>query len=121
MHSPNNHPLLLADVIKQRRITLGRTQQQLAEQLRVAAETICYWEAQKRRIALDRVPRLAAALQLDAQDLSRLALFEYHPRLHAALFGSEPPQPRPVSPSSAAAARAFETIVVVGGRLRERE
>jgi transcriptional regulator with XRE-family HTH domain len=91
MNEPNHHPLPLSDLIKERRTTLGLTQQQLADALQVVPESIGYWERRKRRIELDRVPRLAAVLRLDEQDVSRLALFEHHPRLHAALFGTEPP------------------------------
>jgi len=91
----NNHPMALSDLIKERRTTLGLTQEQVASALRVVPEAVCYWERRKRRIDLDRVPHLAAILELDEQDVSRLALFEHHPRLHAALFGTErPPQPR---------------------------
>jgi hypothetical protein len=42
------------------------------------------------------VPRLAAFLHLNAEDVCRLALFESHPRLYATLFGPErPTEPRP--------------------------
>lgn len=80
----NNHPIALPDLIKERRTTLGLTQEQVASALRVVPEAVGYWERRKRRIDLDRVPHLAAILELDEQDVSRLALFEQHP----------PPQPR---------------------------
>jgi len=95
LNEPNDHPLLLSAIIKQRRTELGLTQQQLADQLRIVPEAVCLWEGEKRRVELNRVPRLAAALELDGQDVSRIALWEYYPCLHAALFGAErPPQPR---------------------------
>jgi transcriptional regulator with XRE-family HTH domain len=91
----NSHPLSLPDLIKERRAALGLTQEQVANALQVVSEAVGYWERRKRRIDLDRIPHLAAILELDEQDVSRLALFEHHPRLHAALFGTErPPQPR---------------------------
>jgi transcriptional regulator with XRE-family HTH domain len=93
MNEPNDSPQPFADLIRQRRITLGLTQQQIADALRVEPEAVGFWERRKRRIELDRVPHLAAILQLDEQDVSRLALFEQHPLLHAALFGTEPPPP----------------------------
>jgi len=91
----NNHPLPLSALIRQRRTTLGLTQQQVADVLRVVPECVSLWERAKRRVELDRIPPLAAILQLDEQDVCQLALFEHYPRLHAALFGAErPPQPR---------------------------
>jgi transcriptional regulator with XRE-family HTH domain len=91
----NSHPLSLPDLIKERRAALGLTQEQVANALRVVPEAVGYWERRKRRIDLDRVLPLAAILQLDQQDVCRLALFEHYPRVHAALFGTErPPQPR---------------------------
>jgi transcriptional regulator with XRE-family HTH domain len=88
---PNDHPLPLADLIKQRRISLGFTQQQIADALEVVPESVGYWERRRRRVELDRIPSLAAILELNQHDLSRLALYEHSPRLHAALYGTEPP------------------------------
>jgi len=95
LNEPNDHPRPLSAIIKQRRTELGLTQQELADVLRVVPEAVCLWEGKKRRVELNRIPRLAAALELDQQDVSRLALYQYCPCLHAALFGTErPPQPR---------------------------
>jgi len=95
MNECNNNALPLSELIKQRRTTLGLTQQSIADTLQVTPESIGLWERQKRRIDLNRVPRLAAVLELDQQDVCRLALFEHYPRLHDALFGAErPPRPR---------------------------
>jgi len=95
INDTSTHSRPLADLIKERRTTLRLTQQDLADNLQVVPECVSLWERQKRRVDLDRVPHLAAILQLDEQDVSRLALFEHYPRLHAALFGAErPPQPR---------------------------
>ena len=95
INETNSHPLSLPDLIKERRTNLGLTQEQVANALRVVPEAVGYWERRKRRIDLDHVLSLAAILQLDQQDVCRLALFEHYPRVHAALFGTErPPQPR---------------------------
>jgi transcriptional regulator with XRE-family HTH domain len=95
MNEQNNHNMSLSRLIKQRRDALRLKQQQIADELRVGPESVGNWERAKRRIELDRVPPLAAILQLDPQDLCRIALFETHPRLYATLFGTErPPQPR---------------------------
>ena len=50
---------------------------------------------------LDKLPRLAAILQLNPKDLCRLALFEWHPRLYATLFGAERPQCLETGPAQA--------------------
>ena len=95
MNEQNNDNMSLSRLIKQRRNTLGLKQQQIADELNVLPESIGNWERAKRRIELDRVPPLAAILQLNEQDVCRLALYETHPRLYATLFGSDrPPQPR---------------------------
>jgi transcriptional regulator with XRE-family HTH domain len=97
MMNENNNPQSLSAVIRERRTALRLSQEQIADVLEVTPEAVCCWERQKRRIELDRVPHLAAALSLDKQDVCRLALFEHSPRLHAALFGAErPPAPRPL-------------------------
>ena len=91
--------LPLSELIRQRRNTLGLKQQQIADELRVVPESIGNWERGKRRIELDRVPPLAAILQLNEQDVCRLAQFEVHPRLYATLLGADhPPQPRHIQP-----------------------
>jgi hypothetical protein len=38
---------------------------------------------------LGKLPRIAAALQLDAKKLCAKALLEFHPLVHAALFGPD--------------------------------
>jgi transcriptional regulator with XRE-family HTH domain len=91
MNAIDEHPVPLADLIKRRRTSLRLTQQQVADVLRVVPEAVGLWERQKRRVDLDRIPSLAAVLELNEQDVSRLALYEYTPRLHAALFGAERP------------------------------
>jgi len=37
---------------------------------------------------LSKLPRIAAALQMDARELCAKALAEFHPQLHAVLFGA---------------------------------
>lgn len=105
-------------------------QAQIAAELNVGPESVCLWETGRRRIELDKLPRLAAALQLNAADLCRLALFERHPSLYGALFGFEMPRtPRATGADSAARFRApmpdggdgLEAGVVVCDSLNERE
>jgi transcriptional regulator with XRE-family HTH domain len=93
-----NNNMSLADLLKERRLRLGLKQQQIAEELRVGPECVGLWERGKRRPELDKLPRLAAALRLDEQDVCRLALFESHPCLYSTIFGDEPPcPPRPAA------------------------
>ncbi len=91
MIETNSQSMPFSEFIKQRRKTLGLTLEHVAEALRVVPETVSYWERQKRRIDLDRLPSLAAILQLDEQEVCRLALAEHHPEVYNALFGTEPP------------------------------
>ena len=79
----------LSQLIKQRRLTLRLKQVQVAAVMGVEPETIGHWERGRRRIELNRLPALAVILELDPQDFCRQALAEWHPRLHATLFGAE--------------------------------
>jgi transcriptional regulator with XRE-family HTH domain len=93
MNQPNDGSV--SQFIRQRRIALRLKQAAIAAELRVEPETVGHWENGRRRMELDKVPRVAAILQLNKKDLCRMALFEWHPRLYATLFGTEPPrQPR---------------------------
>jgi hypothetical protein len=47
------------------------------------------WECGRRRMELSKIPRIAAALQIDAKELCAKALLEFHPLVHAALFGHD--------------------------------
>jgi len=92
-----NHNLPLTTLIRRRRNTLRLKQQQIADVLRVGPEAVGHWERGKRRIELDKLPRLAAVLQLNAQDVCRVALREFHPALYLALFGADqPPEPQSI-------------------------
>jgi transcriptional regulator with XRE-family HTH domain len=91
MNQSSNQSVSLSQLIRQRRTVLGLTQAQVAADLNVEPESVCLWEHGRRRIELDRLPRLAAALRLDEAGLCRLALSEWHPRLYAALSGVERP------------------------------
>jgi transcriptional regulator with XRE-family HTH domain len=75
-------------VLRRRRKELALLQTQLAETLHVSPECIAQWERGRRRMELSKLPRIAAALQMDARELCAKALAEFHPLLHAALFGA---------------------------------
>jgi transcriptional regulator with XRE-family HTH domain len=120
--------------IRQRRIALRIKQSTIAAELRVEPESVGHWERGRRRMELDKLPRLAGILQINKKDLCRLALFEWHPCLYATLFGSEPPRPprcletsrpngsgRDALPLGAVRDGSLEVGVIVGQSLREAE
>jgi|HubBroStandDraft_4_1064222.scaffolds.fasta_scaffold266247_1 DNA-binding XRE family transcriptional regulator len=76
-------------LLRTRRKELSLFQSQLAEALHVSPECIGQWECGRRRMELSKIPRIAAALQLDARELCSKALAEFHPLLYASLFGDD--------------------------------
>jgi transcriptional regulator with XRE-family HTH domain len=96
-------------------------QAEIAEALHVTPECIVRWECGQRRMELSKLPRLAAALQIDAKELCAKALSEFHPAVYAALFGN---RTRTHDASSASlldrVRRGPEAIEVAGGRLGKR-
>jgi transcriptional regulator with XRE-family HTH domain len=134
MNELKTRSVSLYQLIRQRRIALRLKQAMVAAELRVEPETIGHWENGRRRMELDKLPRVAAILQLNKRDLCRLALFEWHPRLYSALFGAEPPRP-PRSlesyrhgqqsdrdaPASGTAGGPLEIGIIVAHSLREGE
>ena len=95
MNELNDRSVPFYQILRQRRMELRLRQAEIAAELRVEPETIGHWESGRRRMELNKVPRLAAILKLNAKDLCRLALSEWHPRLHDALFGADQPQTSP--------------------------
>jgi transcriptional regulator with XRE-family HTH domain len=61
-------------LLRRRRQELSLVQSQLAEVLHVSPECIGQWECGRRRMELSKLPRIAAALQLDARELCSKAL-----------------------------------------------
>ena len=76
-------------LLRRRREELSLYQTQVAEALHVTPECIGQWECGRRRMELSKLPRIAEALQLNAKDLCAKALLEFHPLVHAALFGHD--------------------------------
>ena len=76
-------------LLRRRREELSLLQAQVAEVLHVSPECITQWECGRRRMELSKLPRIAEALQLNAKDLCAKALLEFHPLVHAALFGHD--------------------------------
>jgi transcriptional regulator with XRE-family HTH domain len=78
-------------LMRRRRQELGLRQSALAEALHVTPECIGLWEAGRRRMDLSKLPRIAAALDLDPRQLCAIALAEVHPLLYARLFDDRAP------------------------------
>ena len=74
-------------LLRRRRQELKLLQADVADAVGVTPEAVVMWEGARRRMELSRLPRIAAALQLDARDLCTRALAEFHPSVHAILFG----------------------------------
>ncbi len=83
---------LLGAVVRQRRLTLGLVQGDVAEALSITPEAVGMLEAGRRQLALDRLPALAQALRVDAELLCKLGLYEAWPKLYKQLFGDQRPR-----------------------------
>jgi len=135
MNEQNNRSVPFAQFLRQRRTALRLRQAEIAAQLRVEPETVAHWENGRRRMELDKIPRMAAILQLDAKDLCRRALAEWHPRFHDTLFGANQPQTPPcleesrqdagsdrnLLPPGAPDSHPLEASVIVANGLGERK
>lgn len=133
MNELNDRSVSFAELLRQRRMQLRLRQTEIAAELRVEPESVGNWENGRRRMELDKIPRLASILQLNAQDLCRRALSEWHPRFHDTLFGTGQPQtprcleaPPPdttsspnLLPAGAADGHPLEASVIVGHGLSE--
>ena len=71
--------------LRQRRQELAKTQAQIAQACGLSEMSITLVEGGRRRLALERVPRLAQVLQVDPTELCLLALRCRYPELTAAL------------------------------------
>ncbi len=78
-------------VLRRRREQLNLNQTQIAEALHVNPSCVTLWEGGRRRPELSKLPRIAEALQLDAEELCRKALAEFHPPVYQTLFGDGSP------------------------------
>ena len=74
--------------LRRRREELQLRQADIADALHVSPEAVTLWESGRRRMELSKIPRLAEVLRLDAKDLCREALAEFHPRFYRTLFGT---------------------------------
>ena len=79
-------------LLRRRREELSLLQADIAAALHVSPECVTMWEAGRRRMELCKLPRIAAALQINAKQLCAKALAEFHPAFYNTLFasGTEP-------------------------------
>ena len=75
--------------LRRRRQELDKTQLEIAEACGLTVMSITLVEAGRRRLALERVPRLAQVLQVPPAGLCLLALRCRYPELTAALTAPE--------------------------------
>jgi transcriptional regulator with XRE-family HTH domain len=107
MNGSTNSTVPVCTLIRRRRAGLSLTQAEIAAAVDVQPESVSLWENGRRRIELDRLPRVAAALQMDELELCWMALAEWHPRFYAAVGGAaEPPAAACVGTASATDAPA---------------
>jgi transcriptional regulator with XRE-family HTH domain len=71
--------------LRRRREELAKTQAEIAHSCGLTEMSITLVEAGRRRLSLERVPRLAAALQVAPAELCLLALRCRYPELAATL------------------------------------
>lgn len=75
--------------LRRRRQELAKTQAEIAAACGLTEMSITLVEGGRRRLALERVPRLAEALQVPPAELCLLALRSQYPQLTAALTTPE--------------------------------
>jgi transcriptional regulator with XRE-family HTH domain len=85
---PNRFEGYISNFTRQRRLQLGLTQKDVAQILGVTADYISLLESGERRLDLDRIPRLADALDAERFDLCASALRDRCPQLFAEIFSS---------------------------------
>ncbi len=74
--------------LRQRRLELNLMQAEIAEILNVTPECVGMWECGRRRMELDKLPRLADALQMNRKELCARALREFHPAVYTTIFAA---------------------------------
>jgi len=90
----------LHTLLRRRRQELSLLQADVAEALNVSPEAVTLWESGRRRMELAKLPRIAAALQLDARELCIRALAEFHPAFYNTLFGPRAEAPATIIPAA---------------------
>ena len=96
MTQPFNRTMPFHQILRRRRQELRLNQAHIAEALHITPEAVGLWECGRRRMELDKLPRLAEALGLQKRDFCLAALYHFHPRVYAEICGGQAPTlPRP--------------------------
>ena len=86
--------LLLRDVIRERRLALGLTEDELAEATGIrSGQFIRMIERGGRGIHIDQAPLFAEALHLNTWEFCQLALHDQAPHTYRVFFGETDPVP----------------------------
>lgn len=94
-----NTTMPIHQILRRRRQELRLHQAHVAKTFNITPEAVGLWEAGRRRMEMDKLPRLAEVLRLDKRALCLTALHQFHPRLFEELFGSQVPGlPRATDP-----------------------
>ena len=87
MNHRNTTPNRFTRYLRHRRLELAKTQRQVADAIGIrSADFVGLVESGRRRFELDRLPRLAAVLEVDPRQLCAMALREWAPRLAQQLW-----------------------------------
>jgi transcriptional regulator with XRE-family HTH domain len=92
-NTQNKSATTVRELIRARRGELGLSQRAVGRAIGVSGEAICFVEAGQRKLHLDKVPALAAALEYDRKELCRMALREHFPKLFSELFDAASVEP----------------------------
>ena len=89
MKQPYSRTVPFHQILRRRRQELRLNQAHVAEALNITPEAVGLWECGRRRMELDKLPRLAETFRLEKRDLCVAALYYFHPRLYAEIFGNQ--------------------------------
>src|SRR5688572_20229292 len=112
MNERSNHRGVRAPfrhIIASRRHELKLTQAQVAKSLGITSpEYIGLLEKELRTLDFNKVPRLADALSLPREELTKIAFFEQFPLAYVALYGEKSPKEvKPLNAGEYSADAAF--------------
>jgi transcriptional regulator with XRE-family HTH domain len=81
----------VGEIMRHFRTLRGMTQLEVSKALNHSTPEWCGMiESGHRSLDINKAPRVAEVLKINAQDFSKHCLFEYAPALASALFGQEP-------------------------------
>jgi transcriptional regulator with XRE-family HTH domain len=115
MEAKDSVDVLVRRRLRELRMQRGLTLEDVAQAARIDVSTLSRLESGKRRLALDHLPRLAAALSVSTDELVREPVAE-DPRVHT--FKIRVSSRRRKPPTELPVHEGQEWIYVLSGRLR---